>query len=304
MSARPWTVADVHMVVSPGGGRGRANAAAPVVRRVIESCGHRVVDISGASAQATAQAARAAAQAGARRLIAVGGDGIIHLAAQGVIGTETVLGVVPAGTGNDFARTFNLTEVSVEQATITALGEARSVDALGTDRKRWVASSITGGFSVDVNKRADRLRYPKGASRYTAATLLCVPRLRHRRLVVTVDGERHEFRCAFFAVSNIPTFGGGMAICPDADPCDGLSDIAVVGAVGRLTLLRLLPKVFDGGHVSHREVHIFRGRRIEIEGETMDLMADGEPLGATPITLQAAPGAFRLAADAASAQGA
>ena len=288
---------DVYMVVSPNGGRGRAAAAAPIVRQVIEDSGHRAIDVSGRSAEETAEAARSAVRDGASRLIAVGGDGIVHLAAQGVIDTEAVLGVVPAGTGNDYARTFGLTGASVEQATRRALGAACEVDAVYTDRERWTISSITGGFSVDVNKRADRLSFPKGASRYTVATLLCVPMLRHRQLVVTVDGERREFRSAFFAVCNIATFGGGMAICPDADPCDGLLDVAVIGEVRRTALLRLLPKVFSGGHVSHPEVLMLRGRSVTIEGETMDLMADGEAVGATPITLQAEPAAIRLAAD-------
>ena len=285
----------MHYVVSPRGGRGRAAAAAPAVRRAIEQAGHNPIDISGSSAQETADAARTAAAAGAERIIAVGGDGTVHLALQGAAGTDTVLGIVPVGTGNDFAGAFGLRGLSVEEATARALGPARPVDAVGTDRGRWVAFNVTGGFSVDVNNRADRIRFPKGPSRYTVATLLTMPGLRHRELVITVDGQRREYRSALFAVANTPTFGGGMAICPDADPTDGLLDVAVVGPVGRATMLRLLPKVFDGGHVGHRHVEILRGRTIIVEGEPMDLLGDGEVIGAAPITLEAAPGAVQLA---------
>ena len=288
---------EVHLLVSPRGGRGRAAAAASTVRSVIERAGHRPVDISGPSAQESAEATRAAADAGAERLIAVGGDGTVHLALQGVAGTDTVLGIVPAGTGNDFARTFGLHRLSVEQATDRALGPTRPVDAIGTDRQRWVMFSVTGGFSVDVNHRAERVRFPRGPRRYTVATLLTVPRLRHRNVAVTVDGRRHDYRCALFAVANTPTFGGGMAICPDADPADGLLDVAVIGPVGRATMLRLLPKVFDGGHVHHPEVHMLRGRTVAIEGDAMDLLGDGEAIGAAPVTLEAVPGAVQLAAD-------
>ena len=284
------------MLVSPQGGRGRAAAAAPVVRRVIEHAGHTAVDISGASAEESADAARAAVAAGAERLITVGGDGIVHLAVQGVAGTGAALGIVPAGTGNDFARAFGLFGHSVEEATATALGPTRPVDAIRTNRQRWVTFNVTGGFSVDVNVRADRMRFPKGPSRYTVATLLTMPGLRHRELAVTVDGQRTEWRSALFAVANTPTFGGGMAICPDADPCDGLLDVCVVGPAGRTTMLRLLPKVFEGGHVGHRHAHMLRGRTVTIEGESMDLVGDGEQLGATPITLEAVPAALQLAA--------
>ena len=284
------------MLVSPLGGRGRAAAAGPVVRRVIEQAGHTPVDISGDSAEASAEAVRAAVAAGAERVIAVGGDGTLHLALQGVVGTDAVLGVVPVGTGNDYARAFGLFGLSVEEAAARALGPSRPVDAISTDRQRWVAFSVTGGFSVDVNVRADRMRFPRGPSRYTAATLLTMPGLRHRELVVTVDGQRTELRSALFAVNNTPTFGGGMAICPDADPGDGMLDACVVGPASRTTMLRLLPKVFDGGHVGHGHVHMLRGRTVTIEGEPTDLVGDGEPIGATPITLEVVPNAVRFAA--------
>ena len=285
------------MLVSPRGGRGRAAAAAPIVREVIERAGHTPVDISGASAEDSAAAAREAVSAGAERVIAVGGDGTVHLAVQGVAGTGAILGIVPAGTGNDFARAFGLFGHSVEEAAARALGPARAVDAISTDRQRWVTFSVTGGFSVDVNVRADRMRFPRGPSRYTVATLLTMPGLRHRELAVTVDGQRAEYRSALFAVNNTPTFGGGMAICPDADPCDGMIDACVVGPVSRTTMLRLLPKVFEGGHVGHRHVHMLRGRTVTIEGEPMDLVGDGEEIGTTPMTLEAVPNALRVAAD-------
>ena len=283
------------MLVSPRGGRGRAAAAAPVVRRVIEQAGHTPVDISGASAEESADAARAVVAAGAKRLIAVGGDGTLHLALQGAADRDEVLGLVPAGTGNDYARAFGLFGLSVEEAAARALGPARPVDVIRTDRGRWVAFSVTGGFSVDVNVRADRMRFPKGPSRYTVATLLTMPGLRHRELIVTVDGQRAQLRSALFAVNNTPTFGGGMAICPDADPADGLIDVCAVGPASRTTMLRLLPKVFEGGHVGHHHVHMMRGRTVTIEGE-MNLVADGEELGPAPITLEVVPGALQFAA--------
>lgn len=290
-------MAEVYLLVSPRGGRGRAAAAAPIVRRVIAQAGHTPVDISGASAEESAGAARDAAAAGAERLIAVGGDGTLHLALQGAVGTDAVLGLVPAGTGNDYARAFGLFGLSVEEAAARALGPARPVDVVRTDHQRWVAFNVTGGFTVDVNERADRMRFPKGPSRYTVATLLTMPGLRYRELAVTVDGERSEYRSALFAVANTPTFGGGMAICPDADPDDGLLDVCVVGPASRSTMLRLLPKVFEGGHVGNRHVHMLRGRTVTIEGEPMDLVGDGESIGQTPITAEAVPGAVRFAAD-------
>jgi len=263
---------------------------------VIEQAGHTPIDISGSSAEESADAAKAAVAAGAERLVAVGGDGAVHLAVQGVAASGAALGIVPAGTGNDFARALGLLGLSVEEAAAVALGPTRQVDAIRTDREKWVILSVTGGFSVDVNARADRMRFPSGPSRYTAATLLTLPGLRHREIAVTVDGERTELRSVLLAVNNARTFGGGMAVCPDADLADGLIDVCAVGPAGRATMLRLLPKVFEGGHVGHRHVRMMRGRTVTVDGEPMDLVGDGEALGPTPIALEAVPGAIRVAA--------
>ena len=290
------TVGKVHILVSPRGGRGQAAMAAPVVCQVVERAGHIPVDISGSSAAESVAAACAAVAAGAERLIAVGGDGTLHLALQAVADTDVILGLVPAGTGNDYARAFGLFGLSPEQATTRALGPARPVDAIRTDRRLWVISSVTGGFTEDVNDRAERMRFPRGPSRYTLAALLTLPGLRYRELAVTVDGKRSEYRSALFAVTNTSTFGGGMAICPEASPDDGLLDVCVVGPASRTTMLRLLPKVFKGGHADNRHVHLSRGRTVTIDGEPMGLLGDGEKLGSVPITLEAVPGALRLAA--------
>ncbi len=291
-------MAEIHLLVSPKGGRGRAAEAAAAVRRVIEQAGHTAVDLSGATASESEAAARAAVAAGAQRLVAVGGDGCLHVALQAVAGSSTVLGLVPAGTGNDYARAFGLHGLSIKQAAERALGPAQSVDAISTTNGRWAAFNVTGGFSVDVNRRAEQMRFPKGSSRYTVATLLKLPGLHHRELAITLDRECLQFRSAFFAVSNTATFGGGMAVCPNADAHDGLLDVCVVGAVNRRTLLRLLPKVFDGSHVGHRHVHLLRGRSITIEsldGAPLDLVADGEPLGLTPLTATVVPAAVQFA---------
>lgn len=300
----------VRLLVSPAGGRGRALAAAGAVRSVIEAAGHEVADISGDSAEASERAARAAVAAGAGRLLAVGGDGTVNIAAQAAAETDTVLGIVPAGTGNDFARAVGLFGAGVERAAARALGPDRYVDAIRVTRSasagqppRWSTSVVTGGFSADVNARAERVRFPKGASRYTVATLLTVARLRHRRLAFTVDGQRHEFTCALWAVANTRSFGGGMAICPDADPRDGLLDLTVVGKMGRATLLRLLPTVFKGTHVRHPDVVSLRGRAITVDdaspagSQIGEAFGDGEPMGSPPITFEAVPAALRLAAD-------
>ncbi len=327
-------MATVHLLARPEPERHlrrrRGPTTAQRVADLIEAAGHDVIDISdsvaadpqrttdisdsaaanpqtaevGDSAAANPQTAEVGDSAaagppalaeGAERLVAVGGDGTVRLALQAVAGTPTVLGIVPAGTGNDFARAFDLRPgADLEAAVARALGPHGSVDAISTPRG-WVASSVTGGFSGDVNRRGSAMRFPSGPSRYTAATLAELPRLRARPIAVTTDGRRRNFDAAFAVVANTAYFGGGMAICPEADPGDGLLDALVVGAVGRIELLRLFPRVFKGTHVAHRKVSQLQGRAVEIDGDGIELWGDGDPLGPAPLRLEAAPGAVRLA---------
>ena len=126
------------------------------------------------------------------------------------------------------------------------------------------------------------MRFPFGSSRYTAATLLTLPRLRTRPITITADGHPRRFDTTMVVAANTAFFGAGMAICPEADPGDGLLDVLVIGAVGRLELLRLFPKVFKGTHVTHPAVTQFRGRVVEIDGNGIELWERRRAAGPGP----------------------
>ncbi len=271
--------------------RSRTATTAGSVKSLVEAAGHDVVDIS----DSARTAAQVVADDRAERLVVVGGDGTVHLGIQAVAGTSTVLGVIAAGTGNDFARAFGLgSDIALRTAVADALGPGRPIDAIWSSRG-WVASSVTGGFSGDVAARAATMRFPSGSRLYTAATLLSLPGLRARSLVVIVDGDRHHFDATLFVVANTPFFGSGMAICPTADPSDGELEVLVIGVVGRIELLRFFPTVFKGTHLAHPQARLLRGHVVEIEGDGIELWGDGEPMGPPPLTLEVVPGAVRLA---------
>ncbi len=283
----------VHLLVSPDAGRGAAAAAGGDVRAALAAEGVEVVDITGRDAAASEEAARSAVAAGAGRLVVVGGDGLAHLAVQAVAGSDTVLGVVPVGTGNDFAGALGLPSDPVEAARM-AVGDAHPLDAIRVG-ERWVASVATAGFSVDVNERANRMRFPRGPSRYTVATLLQLPALRARGVTLTVDDVPHEVDLTLLAVANTSDFGGGMKICPTADPGDGLLDITVVERLGRIELLRFFRLVFDGRHLDHPKVTTLRGRRVTVDGDDLAIWGDGEPVTTAAATLEAIPAALKIA---------
>lgn len=288
----------VHLLVSPEAGRGRAGGGRETVLSELAAADVDVIDITGADADSSEAAVADAVAAGAGRLIVVGGDGLVHLAVQAVATSDTVLGVVPVGTGNDFARGLDaLVDDDLRASVRTALGPASPVDAIRTGHG-WVASVATAGFSGDVNGRANRLRFPRGPSRYTVATLAELPGLHTHDIAVTIDEETFTTPAVLLAVANTGWFGGGMNICPHADPTDGLLDMTIVADVGRLELLRFFRLVFSGRHLVHPKVHTHRGREIRIEADDLAFWGDGEPLGGTPTTMTAVPGAVRLAGHA------
>jgi diacylglycerol kinase (ATP) len=269
-------------------------AASATVRDLVRSRGLECVEIAAASASEVATVVARAVDDGSERVIVVGGDGLVHLAIQALATHEVPLGLVPFGTGNDFARSFAITDDDLVAATTQALGPATPIDAIEADGV-WVASIATIGFAAAVNARANALRLPIGSSRYTLATLLEIGRFSPRLTRLVIDGVEHTMPVAMIAIANTAYFGGGMAICPQADPTDGLLDVCIVGQVGRLELLRWFPRVFKGTHVDHPAVQMHKVRTLSVLDGFTDTRGDGEAVGPVPRTFRAVPGALRVA---------
>jgi len=282
------------ILISPDAGRGDARSAVATVFNTIRAAGLKPRDITRTSAAASLAAAQQVVADGTERLLVIGGDGLVNLGLQAVATTPTILGVIPVGTGNDFVRGIEGFRTETAVAAEQALGASRSFDAIRTEH-RWVASVATAGFSGDVNARANSLRWPRGPKRYSVATVMQLPRLSVRDITLTVDGHPHHVRSALIAVANTAWFGGGMEICPAADPTDSILEVTVVGDVGRLEMLRFFDRVFKGTHLDHTKVTTHRGHEIVIECDQLDLWGDGELLGSAPVHLTAVPGALRLA---------
>jgi diacylglycerol kinase (ATP) len=285
-------VTEVHVLGNPAARGGTGD-----VERVVDELRagwRRATMLRADSAEAGAAAARQAVADGAERLVVVGGDGLVRIAVDAAAGSSTVLGIVPQGTGNDFARALGLLPGDLAAHVRTALEDPVPVDAMRTGHG-WVASVATAGFSGDVTARANALRWPRGQQRYTVATLLQLPRLRRLHARITVDGVVHEADNTLLAIGNTAYFGGGMRICPDARPDDGLLHVVVIGPVPVATFLRVFPRVFGGGHVRHPAVSTYTGREVSVEGEDCEMWADGDLLGPLPLTCEAVPGALRVA---------
>lgn len=269
-----------------------------------------------ASADDLARRARLAAEEGVERLLVVGGDGSVHHAVQGLAGTATALGVIPAGTGNDFAAaigTPSAPEAAVRHALEapirrvdlgrlragpgassagseprSAAGErsdaaiAASPSAAGGDVDGggiWFSTYAGVGFDGEVARRAHQQhRFLSGNAIYVGAVLRTLIDFTPPRLAVEHDGGRFDGRVMFVTVANGPAFGGGMRIAPAARNDDGVLDLVIVRAIPRRTLLAVFPKVYAGRHLGHPAVDLATTRRVRIALERqMVAYADGEP---------------------------
>lgn len=283
----------VHLLANPTSGGDPGDIERVV--ELIERADHEVEMIVESSAVASSAAAKAIVARGCERLVAIGGDGLVRIAVGAVATTDTVLGIVPQGTGNDFARALGLLDGTLDDHVRRALAEPVSVDAMRTNHG-WVASVATLGFSGDVTARANALRWPTGSQRYTVATLLQLPRLRSVQATIEIDGHVHDASTTMLSVGNTRYFGGGMAICPEADPADGLAQVVVVGDVSRFRFLRVFPRAFSGGHVRDLAVATYRTSSVTVSGDANEIMwADGDELGPLPVTCEIVPGALAVA---------
>lgn len=294
----------VTVLTNPAAGVGHA---APAARRAVARLGALGVGVRECAGRDAADALRLAREAvagGTDALVVVGGDGMVNLALQALAGTTVPLGIVPAGTGNDHARSYGLPLRDPEAAAAViasalAAGRTATVDlgritaADGT--VRHFGSVLATGFDSLVSDRANRLRWPRGRMRYNLAILAEFANLRPLPYRLVLDGRTVvEQDLTLAAIGNTRSYGGGMHICPAADPGDGLLDVTLVPAMRRLRIARFFPTVFKGTHVERPEVATHRVAALRIESSGMSAYADGEFIAALPIDVEVVPGALRL----------
>lgn len=312
------------VVVNPVAGHGRGIPRGRKVLADLARSGHEVEDLSGADAAAARANARAALDR-LDALVVVGGDGMVHLGVNVVAGSDVPLAVVAVGSGNDFARTLHLPTHDVEAA--IALIERglrrgpRLIDAIATrlhdgvglaaetdddgTHVEWTACVLSAGFDAAVNERANSYTWPRGGGRYVRGVLEELRSFVPYGYRLTIDGAVRELPGTLVALANASSIGGGMRIAPDALVDDGFIDVVIAGAVSRMELLRLFPRVYSGRHVHDRAVDVVRARDVLIEPleghpQPPHVFADGEPLGKLPMHATIHPGALRLLAEPAT----
>lgn len=296
------------VMVNPTAGSGRGQVRGQHVLDALRGRGHEVRDLTATDAGSAVRHARQAVVDGLDALVVVGGDGMVHLGVNVVAGTDLPLAVVAAGSGNDVARTLELPRHDVDAA-VRGIEQGlehggRAIDAVrsgppGHSAHEWFVGVLSAGFDAAVNARANRLTRPRGSARYVRALLGELGTFEPYGYRVTLDDETWESTGTLVAAANIPSFGGGMHIAPDARPDDGLLDVVLVSGLTRVGLLALFPRVYPGTHVRHPACQVLRSRTVLVEPSDLgphppDAFADGEHLGPLPLRLEVVPGAVHV----------
>ena len=282
----------------PGGGGARIGEQSVAALR---AAGHEVTEVvAGSLDQAWATCAALVAD-GVDVLAVVGGDGVVSMATDLCAGTPTAVGIVPAGTGNDNARSLGITRDRAVE--ILLADRRRTVDTLHLlEPDRHVLSSVPAGLDARISDRANRWPRVLGSRTYILSALVEIALLRRQpplHYVLTVDGEPRAVEALVVVPVNMPYFGGGLPICPAADPADGLLDLVVIRPVTPTQAVGLLRAVRAGRHTDHPAVSITRAREVRIEGPP-DIVAqgDGEPVAPLPLTVRVAASGLQVVAPA------
>jgi YegS/Rv2252/BmrU family lipid kinase len=226
--------------------------------------------------------------------VVIGGDGLIGAVGGALAGSETPLGIVPGGRGNDLARVLGIPDDPEGAVAVLAGGRTRRIDAGEANGERFLGI-VSVGFDSEANRLANRTKWLRGNLVYAYAGVRTLLGWKPARFTVEVGEERRRFSGYSIAVANNSTFGGGMQVAPDADLEDGQFDVVVVGEVGKLRFLANLPKVFKGTHVENDEVTVFRASRLKLSASrSFPVYADGEHLTDLPASLRLLPRALSI----------
>jgi diacylglycerol kinase (ATP) len=304
------------VICNPISGSGRGQSRLSAVRRALDNAGvNYTFDVTRGRGDAV-RLARSAVHAGCSAVIAIGGDGTLFEVVNGVMnpaefGTsmsgdnQVAVGLVQAGRGSDFGRSVGVP--SDVQAACARLLDGRTeqidlgyVTFLGFDgneRSRYFANAAGLGFDAEVTLRANAgPRIMGGTIPYLSSLIRTLGTYRNKQISVSLDGaEPWRARANSIVIANGQYFGGGMKIAPEASLSDGILDVTLLGDLGKIELVRNVPRVYDGSHVTHPKVKTFIARTIEVTSpDRVLLQADGEVLGTAPATFQIAPHVLRM----------
>jgi diacylglycerol kinase (ATP) len=248
--------------------------------------------------------AQAALDDGADLLVAVGGDGTVNEVVNGMAGSDAELAVIPRGTGTDFARSLGIPRSFDEAVKIAATGTVRTIDLGRATYRRWsggegeayFANVASAGMSGAIAKRTNETSKVFGGKlSYLWATFAVFSRWQATDVRVSVDDDIRGGRMHDVIVANGRYFGGGIMICPEAEPDDGRFDVLLLGDLTKRDLVSTMHKTYSGRHLPHPKAELLRGAVVSVDApQALPIELDGEQPGTTPVRFDVVPNALRL----------
>ncbi len=283
------------LIVNPSAGGGRAGQALPDVQDALRKLGldHRVE-----TTRSLEHAGELAREAAARDEIAVafGGDGLLGAVAGALMHSSGVVGILPGGRGNDFARVVGIPLEPVAACPVLATGVVRALD-LGEANGRTFVGIASCGFDSEANRIANQTRVVRGNLVYAYSAIRALASWKPATFELTLDGDRtHEVTGYSVGAANSKAYGGGMYAAPAAELDDGLLDVVMLAQMRkRRFLFSLMPKVFKGTHVDEPEVTVLQAAELTISADRpFTVYADGDPIAELPATIRALRGAVQV----------
>ncbi len=287
---------EIALLTNPTSGKGKGAAARAAALPRLRAAGFAVQDLQGTDADEALALAQKAVAEGVWALVVCGGDGMVNLGAQAAAGSETHLGIIPAGSGNDVARYFDLPRRDPAAAADRVIASTPRPMDLARSGERYFATVMAAGFDAVVNERANRMTWPRGQMRYNIATLAELRTFQPIPYTLDLDGTSMQLDAMLVAVGNGPSFGGGLRITEGALLDDGMLDVVIIRPMSKASLIRTYPKLFKGTHVTHPKYEHHRVRSVTVAAPGIVAYADGERFGPLPLTVECAPGALSVLA--------
>jgi diacylglycerol kinase (ATP) len=285
---------EIAVLFNPSAGKGLARRWQPAIIRRLTDSGCRVQPLLGSDAADSARLTADAVAAGVDALVVVGGDGLVHEALQHAVPANVPVGIVPTGSGNDLARDLLLpTGDALAAVDVVIASHTRRID-LGWAAGRYFATVLASGFDSRVSERAYARRWPHGQLRYTVATLAELAVFEPIPYTLVVDGEHRALEAMLVAVGNSASYGAGLRMCHGARLDDGALDVVIIKPVSKRELVRVYPRLYTGGHVTHPRYERVMARRVSLSADAVVAYADGERLGALPLEVQVVPAALTV----------
>ena len=228
-------------------------------------------------------------------IVSAGGDGTHHYVINGLQGSQTPLGILSLGTGNDLAKGLDIPPEPQKAARVLLEGTPKPIDLARIGSTLYHCIAGVGFDSVVTRFANEQVRRVRGSPRYAWSILRCLKFYQPHRLEIRSDVNDFTGDVIFVTIGNNRSYGGGVTMAPRARLDDGLLDVCIVPAMSKLELLRWVPAAYRGEHLAHPRMGYFQTRKVTITSPSrLELFADGEFVQELPATIEAVPNALRV----------